>query len=214
MFEDRKEAGIALGEALQKYQSLKPVVLAIPRGGVVVGYYVARALECDFDVIITRKLGYPEQPEAGFGAIAEDGSLYLDPWSNRYISRDIIIRVQARESMEIKRRIHAYRKDRDLPVLEGRVVILVDDGIATGATVMAAIRMCRKKNPEKIVVAAPVSAIKRISKLEAEADEVIILFKSPQLTAVSQGYRHFTNLTDEEVIPYLNKWHKLNENHS
>ncbi|MCW9705706.1 phosphoribosyltransferase [Fodinibius salsisoli] len=214
MFADRKQAGVALGKALQKYEKVKPIVLAIPRGGVVVGYYVALALECDFDVIITRKLGYPEQPEAGFGAIAEDGSLYLDPWSNRYISKDIITKVQAREAKEVQRRIQTYRDDRVLPTLEGRVVILVDDGIATGATMMAAIRMCTKKNAEKIVVAAPVSAIKRISKLEGEADEVIILFKSKQLTAVSQGYRDFSNLSDEDVIPYLKKWYKLNKDRS
>lgn len=205
MFENRKEAGIALGEALQEYKSEGPVVLAIPRGGIVVGYYVALALECTFDVLITRKLGYPEQPEAGFGAIAEDGSLYLDPWSNRYLTKEIINAVQLKEQKEIQRRIRVYRGDRELPNLEDKIVILVDDGIATGATIMAAIKMCRKQNPEKIVVAAPVSAMKRHYKLEAEADEVIILHKSLQWHAVSQGYRNFTNLTDQEVIPYLKK---------
>ncbi|MFH5884107.1 phosphoribosyltransferase [Halalkalibaculum sp. DA3122] len=206
MFENRKEAGIELGKALKKYKSARPVVLAIPRGGVEVGYYVARALECDFDVIITRKLGYPQQPEAAFGALAEDGSLYLDPWSNQYLTRDIITNVQAKENKEIQRRILKYRNGKELPSLRNRVVILVDDGIATGATIFAALRMCRKHQSKKIVIAAPVSGLTRLTALEAEADEVVILDKYQYLAAVSQGYRNFTNLSDEAVQRYLSNW--------
>lgn len=206
MFENRKEAGIELGKALKKYKSAKPVVLAIPCGGVEVGYYVARALECDFDVIITRKLGYPQQLEAAFGAIAEDGSLYFDPWSNKYLTKDVIAKVQAKEKKEIRRRILEYRNENDLPSLKNRVIILVDDGIATGATIFAAVRMCRKHHPEKIVIGAPISGLTRLSGLEAEADEVLILNKYQHLASVSQGYRNFANLTDNDVQRYLRKW--------
>ncbi|MFH5832654.1 phosphoribosyltransferase [Halalkalibaculum sp. DA384] len=206
MFENRKEAGIELGKALKKYKPARPVVLAIPRGGVEVGYYVARALECDFDVIITRKLGYPQQPEAAFGALAEDGSLYLDPWSNQYLTRDIIAKVQAKENKEIQRRVFEYRNGKELPNLRNRVVILVDDGIATGATIFAALRMCRKHQPRKIVIAAPVSGLTRLTALETEADDVVILDKYQHLAAVSQGYRNFTNLSDEDVQRYLSNW--------
>ncbi|MDR8390446.1 phosphoribosyltransferase [Aliifodinibius sp. S!AR15-10] len=205
MFEDRKEAGRALGSALKKYQSAKPVVLAIPRGGVEVGYFAALTLGCDFDIIITRKLCYPQQPEAAFGVIAEDGSLYFDPWSNKYLTKDIIIKVQTKEKKEIQRRVLQYRNGEDLPSLKGRVVILVDDGIATGATMFGAIRMCCKHHPEKIVIAAPVSGLTRLSKLETEADEVLILNKYQHLAAVSQGYCNFTDLTDEDVQLYLKK---------
>lgn len=208
MFLNREDAGYKLGKALEKYQSAHPLVLGIPRGGIEVGYYAALHLNCDFDAIIVRKLGYPEQPEAAFGALAEDGSLYLDPWSNRYLSKEIIEKVVKQEHKEIERRIEIYRNGEELPELKDRVIILVDDGIATGATVFAALAMCRKRHPKKLIVAAPVSGITRQSKLEAKADDVIIPEKREHFYAVSQGYRDFSNLTDEEVIYFMNLWHK------
>ncbi|WP_138429848.1 phosphoribosyltransferase [Fodinibius saliphilus] len=208
MFIDRKDAGNKLGQALEKYQHVHPLVLGIPRGGVEVGYYVAIHLKCDFDVVIVRKLGYPCGPEAAFGAIAEDGSLYLNPWSNKYLNKEIIEQVVKKERQEIRRRINEYRKKMSLPDLADRVVILVDDGIATGSTIFAALSMCQKQEPKKLVVAAPVSGTDRLMRLEDEADEVIILDQREKFFAVSEGYQRFTKLTDNEVIHFMELWRK------
>lgn len=209
MFKNRKHAGIELGNALEKYKGMDPIILAIPRGGIVVGYYAALHLRCDFDVIIVRKLGFPQQPEAAFGAIAEDGSLYFDPWSNKFLSKAIIEKVEQKEKKELQRRMQEYRKGKELKDLKNRVVIIVDDGIASGATIFAAIKMCRKQNPEKLVVAAPVSGLTKLSKLKAEADDVVILEKREDLFAVSEGYLDFSNLTDAEVVHYMSMWNKV-----
>jgi predicted phosphoribosyltransferase len=211
MFVDREDAGIQLGEALQKFEPEHPLLLGIARGGVEIGYYAALQLDCDFDVLIVRKMGYPQQPEAAFGAIAEDGSIYVDPSSDKYINKEIIERVQKKEKEEIKRRIEEYRQGRQLPDMENRVVIIVDDGIATGATLFAAIEMCHKKNPKQLIVAAPVSGKSRLSKLEEKLDELIVLEKRDRFFAVSEGYQKFSNLADDEVHHYLNLWKKASK---
>ena len=206
MYINREDAGTQLGQALEPIKPHRPILLGIPRGGVEVGFYAARHLDCDFDTIVVRKLGYPQQPEAAFGALAEDGSLYLDPWSDKYLNKEIIQEVIKKEQQEIQRRIKKYRLGNKFPSLSGRVVVLVDDGIATGATVFAALLMCRKQSPQKLIVAAPISGLNRLSKLEHEADEVIIPEKHQQFTAVSQGYRDFLNLSDEEVLHFMQLW--------
>lgn len=208
MFQNREDAGNKLGIALKEFKLDKPLVLGIPRGGVEVGFYVALELDCDFDVIMVRKLGHPQQPEAAFGALAEDGSLYLDPWSNKYLTKETIEKVISREEKEIKRRIDTYRKGKALPKFNDRVVILIDDGIATGSTIFAAIDMCRKREPRQIVVAAPVSGHSHLQKLAAKVDEVVILDKREQFFAVSQGYVDFVNLSDEEVMHFMKLWRK------
>lgn len=208
MFTDRKDAGKQLGLALKKYDYSHPILLGIPRGGIEVGYYAAKQLDCDFDVIVVRKLGYPQQPEAAFGALAEDGSLYLDPWSNKYLSKEIIERVIEAEQEEINRRIEKYRQGRELPALKDRTVILVDDGIATGSTLFAAIYMIQKRNPKKLIVAAPISAKDRLAQIHAKTDEVIILEERDHFFAISQGYEDFTNLTDKQVLHFLDLWQK------
>lgn len=206
MYLDRQDAGIKLGKALEKYKSMRPLILGIPRGGIEVGYHAAMHLDSDFDAIVVRKLGYPQQPEAAFGAMAEDNSLYLDPWSNKYLNKEIIQEVIKEEKQEIQRRIAIYRKGKALPSLIDRIVIVVDDGIATGATIFAALTMCRKQHPKKLIVAAPVSGINRLDKLEREADEVIIPEKREKFLAVSQGYRNFSNLSDTQVVHFMNLW--------
>ena len=206
MFLNREDAGNKLAKALKEYKLKHPLVLGIPRGGVEVGYHVAVELNSDFDIIVIRKLGYPQQPEAAFGALAEDGSLYLDPWSKKYLTKDMIENVIAREKKEIRRRIKTYREGEELPDLKGRTIILVDDGIATGSTVFAAINMCRKLNPRKLIVAAPVSARSQVSKLAVKADEVVVLDKKRNLMAVSQAYKNFANLSDNEVRHFMNQW--------
>lgn len=212
IYQNREDAGNQLGEELETFGYDQPILLGIPRGGVEVGYYAALHLDCDFDAIIVRKLGYPQQPEAAFGALAEDGTLYLDPWSDKYLNKEIIQEVIKAEKQEIKRRISAYRLGNDLPSLAGRVVVLVDDGIATGATVFAALQMCQKQNPQKLVIAAPIAGTSRLSKLEREADEVVIPVVRKQFFAVSQGYREFSNLSDKEVIRFMKLWRSKTAN--
>jgi predicted phosphoribosyltransferase len=211
MFKNREDAGKQLGKVLEKYQSERPLILGIPRGGIEVGYHAALTLDCDFDVIVVRKLGLPQQPEAAFGALAEDGSLYLDPWSKNYVTKEMIEKVISREEKEIERRIETYREGKDLPECEDRVIILVDDGIATGSTIYAAVNMCRKKNPRKIVVAAPVSGRRQVKKLEAKTDDVVILDQRKEFFAVSQGYVDFVNQTDKEVMHFMKRWRQKKE---
>lgn len=203
MFKNRKDAALQLGEALWMYRREQPLVLAIPRGGVETGYYVARALGCDFSVVITRKLGHPYQPELAVGALAEDKSLYLNPTIQRKVSKAMIEKAIEREDKEIKRRIALYRKGKALPPISKRTVILVDDGIATGATLLAALQLCRKRQAAKIVVAAPVSSLGMLKKLQQVADAVVILETPIDYVAVSQIYEEFRNLTDEEVLSFL-----------
>jgi putative phosphoribosyl transferase len=211
MFRNRKEAGYLLGKALEKYKTEKPIVLAVPRGGVETGYCVASHLNCELSVIIARKLGYPEQPESAFGAVAEDGSLYLNPWIKRRLSREDIILVRNREESVVERRVKLYRKGEPLPNMKNRTVILVDDGIATGASLLACIEACRKRQPDKIVVAAPVAGKNMKDRLITRADDVVILSTPENFYVVSQAYEHFESVSDEEAIRLLNMRKSMND---
>ena len=199
MFLNRNDAGKKLAKALSGYKTKNPIVLAIPRGGAVVGYEVASTLDCEFSVIIARKLGYLRNPEAAFGAVAEDGSLVLQPLSAKRLSKMEIETVIKIEEKEIARRKKAYRGNKELPDLANRVVILVDDGIATGSTLLAAIEMCQKQNPKKLVVTAPVSGDGMKRKLSQKVDDVIILETPIDFRAVSQVYEVFYQVSDNEV---------------
>jgi predicted phosphoribosyltransferase len=206
MFENRYQAAQALAEALSAYTDTNALVLGIPRGGVEIGYYIARHLNADFSLVITRKLGYPENPEAAFGAIAEDGSTFISASAGNFISNDEIAEVKRKETMEIQRRIDVLRKGKPLPSIDGRIVILADDGIATGATLFATIMLCRKRNPARLIAAAPIASQEMASELHKLVDEVIILETPPYFYAVSQGYRYFKNLNDEQTIAFMDAW--------
>ncbi len=208
MFKDRRHAAQELAKHLTGYSGADTLVLGIPRGGVEIAYYIAISLNADFSLVIARKLGYPEHPEAAFGAIAEDGSTYLSSSARSFVSENEIKEVKKREKKELERRIQVLRKGKPLPSLEGRVIILADDGIATGATLFATIMLCKKQKPAKIIVAAPISSRRMESDLRDLVDDVIILEKPRDFYAVSQGYRHFDNLTDEETISFVNSWEK------
>ncbi|HSN09517.1 MAG TPA: phosphoribosyltransferase family protein, partial [Hanamia sp.] len=149
MFTDRKDAALKLAKALEKYKNKNAVVLGIPRGGAETAYYVALHLNAEFSLLVSRKLGHPANPEYAFGAIAEDGSIYLNPSSSGQLSDETIQEVVDEQKKEITRRITILRKGKPLPELKGRTVILVDDGIATGATIFAAIEMCKKRKAGK-----------------------------------------------------------------
>lgn len=215
MFRDRAEGGQKLGVALEKYRGTNAVVLGIPRGGVVTAYYVAKHLDAELHALVARKLGYPENPEAAFGAIAEDGSYFIFDECKDTLPEETIRQVVSNEREEINRRMAALRKGKSLPPLTGRTVILVDDGIATGATLFASLKMIEKQKPEMIVVAAPVSGARMIRLLKARVDEVVVLVVPEFYHAVSQVYEDFGNVEDETVTELLEQWEneRLSHNH-
>lgn len=206
MFIDRKHAALELANALDKYRDRNAVVLGIPRGGVEIAYYVALQLNAVFSMIITRKLGHPENPEAAFGALAEDGSVYLLPETSGTVMEEEMNMIIDAERKEIQRRIKLLRKGRPLPDLMNKTVIIVDDGIATGATLLAAITLCKKKQAEKIVVGAPIASERTAYELQKIVNDVVILEKPRDYYAVGQGYRYFEDLTDEETIAFVDSW--------
>ena len=207
-FRDRKDAGEQLAAALEKYKNQNPLVIGIPRGGVETAYYVAKYLNAELTLIVTRKLGYPEDPEFAFGALAEDGSMYLSKMATVNLSEEARNEVIEKQKVEILRRIQKLRGGKPLPEIKGRTVIIVDDGIATGATLFATVMLCQNKKAGKIVVAAPVSGYEMLETLAEKVDDVVILENPYDYHAVSQVYDHFYTLTDEEALEFLEKWQK------
>lgn len=184
------------------------LVLGIPRGGVETAYYVAKHLNAELSVVITRKLGYPINPETAFGALAEDGSVYISDSATLNLSEDEMNDVLRQQKEEIKRRIKKLRRGKPIPEIRDRIVIIADDGIATGATLFATIELCKKRMPAKIIVAAPIAGERIVGILQEMVDEVVILETPAFYTAVSQGYENFNNLTDEEALSFIETWEK------
>jgi putative phosphoribosyl transferase len=206
MFRDREDAGQKLARALTKYKDTDALVLAIPRGGVEVGYHVATYLNACFSILVSRKLPYPDNPEAGLGAVAEDGSTFISKDATYWLSKETIERIIRQQKEEIRKRIAVFRKGKPLPEIAGSVVILVDDGIAMGSTTRAGILLCRKKEAAKVVVAAPVAGESVESELSRLADEVGILEKPPFFRAVVQVYYNWYDVPDEEVLEIMERW--------
>jgi len=199
IFEDRAEAGAQLAERLISYESAHPLVFGVARGGVEVAYYVARRLHAELYPIMAKKLPYPGNPEYGFGAVAEDGTRYVDPGRAEALSPASIDAIVARQLAEIEERIHKYRQNKPLPPMEGRTVILVDDGIATGVTLVPLLELCRKRGVSNVVIAAPVSGMHFDLRLK-EADDIVILVQPRNFYAVGQAYRHFGDFSDNELV--------------
>ncbi len=208
MFEDREDAGKKLARPLKKYKGQGVLVLAIPRGGVEVGYQVARHLDADFSIVISRKLPFPDNPESGFGALAEDGSAILLREASSWVPEKDIKEIILEQSEEIKRRVSVLRKGKPLPEISGRTVILVDDGLAMGSTMRAAVELCHKKNAQKIVVAVPVAGRRVAREMADRADETVILEKPEFFRAVAQVYSNWYDVPDEEVLEILEEWEK------
>ncbi|XRQ13593.1 phosphoribosyltransferase [Actinomadura welshii] len=206
-YTDRAEAGRVLAERLAPMGLEGAVVLALPRGGVPVGYEIARRLDAPLDVLVTRKIGYPPQPELGVGAIAEGGAPVFDAGLLRRLGlreRDLEATVAA-ERAELSRRVEVYRRGRPLPETAGRPVVVVDDGLATGGTARAAVRALRERGPSRLVLAVPVAAAETLGGLEAEVDAVAVPAAPWEFRAVGQWYRDFEQLTDDDVIAWLDR---------
>lgn len=207
MFKSRREAGQRLAAQLLPYKDERPIVLALPRGGVPVAYEVAAALNAPLDVIVVRKLGAPGQPELGIGAVVDGDHprsvLNEDVLRVLAVSEDYLQREVALELQEIRRRQELYRGGRRPEAIEGRTVIVVDDGIATGGSVRAALRGVRRSRPKRLVLAVPVAPPETIESLRPEADEVVCLSTPVFFHAVGQFYENFRQTTDEEVIELL-----------
>ena len=181
------------------------MVFAIPRGGVELGYEVSKVLDADFSLLICRKLPFPFNTESGFGAMAEDGSLYINELAAASVSHKEIEQIIIQQSIEIKRRIQTLRGGRPLPSIKGRSVILVDDGIAMGSTMHVAVELCRKKEAKRIIVAVPVASRQAIEKFSQIADEVVVLESPVNFHAVAQVYENWYDVSDEEVLDFLKK---------
>jgi putative phosphoribosyl transferase len=206
VFQDRAEAGRVLADRLTKYAgSPDVVVLALPRGGVPVGFQVARSLGAPLDVLSVRKLGVPGREELAMGAIASDGTQVINQTVVRElgIAEDKLQAVAAAEHQELERRERTYRAQRPRPELTGKVVIVVDDGLATGATMWAAVAAIRRQRPARVVVAVPVGAASTCRKLQQAAEEVICATTPALFVAVGQAYRDFGQTTDAEVCALL-----------
>lgn len=208
MFQNRKDAGQQLARALGKYKDKGVLVLAIPRGGVQVGYEVAQYLQGELAIIITRKLPFPDEPEAGFGAIAEDGSTYISESLSRWVSQRVIERIIKEQTQEIERRIKVLRNGRPLPRIEDRTVVLVDDGIAAGSTMRASIALCRNQGAASIIVAVPVTGKRTAQDIGRLVDKIVVLETPPFFHAVAQVYEHWYDVQDDEVLAIMEKYRR------
>jgi putative phosphoribosyl transferase len=205
-FRDRTEAGQVLATKLAAYANRPDVVvLALPRGGVPVAFEIARALHAPLDVIIVRKLGVPGQKELALGAIASGGVRVLndDVVQMLAISDEVINEIAVQEQHEVERRERLYRADRPAIDVHGRTVILVDDGIATGATMRAAVTAVRQFQPAHIIIAVPAAASSTCDEFAAEVDELVCVIRPEAFFAVGFWYKHFSQTTDEEVRDLL-----------
>src|SRR5271165_1008858 len=204
-FLDRRDAGRRLAAELRSYAEDRPVIVALPRGGVPIAVEVARALDAPLDLLAVRKLGAPGNPELAVGAVAEDGTGVLDRRSADMLgmTAEVLEATLARESQELRRRVERYRDGRAAIPLEGRTVIVVDDGLATGLTDLAAVRALRKRGALRIIVAAPVGSSESVSMLAEEADQVLCLVIPRRLFGVGMWYSDFAPVSDEQVLALL-----------
>jgi predicted phosphoribosyltransferase len=203
IFADRYDAGRRLAAAVAYLRDRRPFVLAIPRGGVVVARQVSDVLQAPIEVIVPRKLRAPFNPEMAIGAVAEGGAVYIDEEIARGIGQAYLDEEIAAQRMEIIRRVQVYRAGRSLPDLSGRAAIVVDDGIATGATLVAALRAARQLAPAELIAAVPVAPPEGVARLAKEADEVVCLSAPVVFHAVGQFYEDFRQVEDQEVVALL-----------
>jgi putative phosphoribosyl transferase len=206
MFPDRTDAGRRLGAVLADLKLVDPVILGIPRGGVIVAASVARALRSPLDVLVTRKIGSPYNAELAIGALAPGVQVWdRDLLDRLHVDRDYLREAVASEEAEIARRTAAYRRARPPLDVSGRTVVLVDDGLATGSTALAAVRWCRAAGAGHVLVAVPVAAPSTLAMLAEEADRALAIDTPPSFHAVGEWYADFTQTTDAEVVAAMDR---------
>jgi len=205
LLRDRQEAGEKLAQRCAGYRGTRPLVLAIPRGGVVVGAVVAAALDGDLDVVVARKIGAPHHPEFAIAAVTECGAVLLDDVPAITVSQDFIRRQAAAECREIARRTRYYRQGRPRLAAGGRVTVVVDDGIATGLTMRAALKSIAHEKPARLVLAVPVAPPEVLLELAPYVDELVCLHTPDPFYAVGQWYGNFEQTSDGEVVAMLER---------
>ena len=208
IFKNRKDAGIRLASKLLHYKDREDVlVLALPRGGVVVGFEIAKLLHCPLDIIIIRKIGFPGQPELAIGAVSETGKVVLneDIISTHGVTTDYLEKEISTQKKKIARRVSLYRSGKSIPSLEGKIIILVDDGVATGATMKAAISTLKTEKLSRLIVALPVSSQEAEIEIKKMIDEWVCLETPGWFMAISNYYQDFTQVSDHEVRELLTK---------
>ncbi len=207
MFRDRAEAGRRLAEALKRFKPDKPVVMALPRGGVPVAFEVAQALEVPLDLVLVRKIGAPFQPELAIGAVVDGPHpvTVVNESMLRFLQLpdDYIEQQRERKLAEIEERRRRYLAGRPRADVKGRTVIVIDDGVATGATVKAALRAIRRAAPKRLILAVPVAAPESMTELEREADDCVVLMTPAELGAIGWFYADFHQIADDEVVDLL-----------
>ena len=204
MFADRADAGIRLAKALKEYEGQPAVVYALPRGGVVLGAKVAHALSAPLDLILVRKIGHPEAAEYAIGAVTEDGDVVLNPAEAQSVDRSWLGNAVENQFHEAQRQRALFLQDRARIPATGQVAILVDDGLATGLTMEAAILHVRKQSPARIVVGVPVAAAETAARLQAEVDEMVALhIPAGTFRAVGSFYRNFDQVSDDDVVALM-----------
>jgi predicted phosphoribosyltransferase len=208
MFRDRQEAAERLAARLRPRLLHDPLVLAIPRGGVAVGAVLARILRADLDIVLSRKLRAPSQPEVALGALAEDGTVYLDPLVHDWPEgiKDYLEVEKRFQASEIARRRKVFRGVRPAEPIAGRTVIVTDDGIATGSTMLAILPVIRDQHPRELIVAAPVCAADRVEMIRRSCNHLVCLLCQADFASVSHCYRDFPPVSDEEVLALLRQF--------
>lgn len=207
MFKNREEAGRRLVERLIQYRDdPTAVILALPRGGIAVGYQLSLGLHLPLDVFITRKLGAPDNPEYALGAVGETGTIYLNPeaMASYGFSRTDIDGLVRMQQQEIAQRQSTYRQGRQMPMLADHTVILADDGIATGSTFFAAVQSIRHLKPRRLIGAIPVGPVDTVREVRVQVDELVVLATPDPFWAVGHHYIEFAQVSDHDVVEYLN----------
>lgn len=210
-FPSREEAGRLLAEQLKHLAGRKVAVLGIPRGGIIIACKIAEELDADMDMVLSHKLGAPENPELAIGAICEDGTVFVDKLLASYVGADKeYIEAEKRQQLqEIKRKVTQYRQFLPKLPLAGKIVVVTDDGVATGASMQAALWAVRQEKPVKIVAAIPVGPRDTITKLSYDADELICLVSPPVFDALSRFYVEFTQVDDEQLTEAVEKYRQV-----
>ena len=187
-----------------KYKALNPLIIGIPRGGIAVGHYVAGILEAESSFVVSKKLPLPGREETGFGAVSENSEIYVSAFGRTMLDQEVIEDIIEKQLIEVQRRVELYRGSSPFPQMKDRTVILTDDGIAMGVTLVPVIRLCRRKRAGRIIVAAPVSGSNYDIHLK-EADAIEVLLQPDNFYGVGQVYEQFGDFTDEEVLALINK---------